>query len=339
MEDNKMCCLFGFYNYSGRAIKGLDKLTNMLAHEATERGTDATGISYNKNNRLITYKRPESAFKMNFQGVEDVRCVIGHTRHATQGRKQDNCNNHPFIGNCQNNVFALAHNGVLFNDTALHTTYKLPYTRIQTDSYIAVQLLEHFKTLNNQNIKKMCELLRGSYCFSILDNDDVLYLVKGDNPLHLIHFPKRKLYVYASTDDILFRALIDTMLFDDIQNNEFEMITFEAETILQILPNGDIISSEFVQDYGYSYSYGRSSNWYDYGWYDDDEWEDLTEIAAKSKKTTKTTKTTYNADVDVDLEYLEQVKAYARYAGYEDDDVDYLLASGCTLDEVAEMFC
>ena len=38
-----MCCLFGFYNYSGQTIKNLSHLTNCLAEEATVRGTDATG--------------------------------------------------------------------------------------------------------------------------------------------------------------------------------------------------------------------------------------------------------------------------------------------------------
>ena len=30
-----MCCLFGFYNYSGQSIKDLSRLTNSLAEEAT----------------------------------------------------------------------------------------------------------------------------------------------------------------------------------------------------------------------------------------------------------------------------------------------------------------
>ena len=46
-----MCCLFGIYNYSGKNIKTLPKLTNALAREATIRGLDATGIAY--NNRTL----------------------------------------------------------------------------------------------------------------------------------------------------------------------------------------------------------------------------------------------------------------------------------------------
>ena len=51
-----MCSLFGFYNYSKSDIKDLSQLTNKLAQEATVRGTDATGISYNYKNNLIIIK-------------------------------------------------------------------------------------------------------------------------------------------------------------------------------------------------------------------------------------------------------------------------------------------
>ena len=50
-----MCCLFGFYNYSGKVIGNLSKLTNSLAVQATVRGTDAEGIAYNDNNKLIIH--------------------------------------------------------------------------------------------------------------------------------------------------------------------------------------------------------------------------------------------------------------------------------------------
>ena len=48
-----MCCLFGIYNCSGSEIKGLSKVTNSLAREATARGMDATGIAYNHKGNLL----------------------------------------------------------------------------------------------------------------------------------------------------------------------------------------------------------------------------------------------------------------------------------------------
>ena len=132
-----MCCLFGFYNYSGQTIKELRHLTNCLAEEATVRGTDATGIAYNHKGKLIIHKEPKSAFQINFKHPDDIVSVTGHTRHSTQGNKNKNYNNHPFSGRCKNVRFALAHNGVLTNDCELRKELRLPHTKIETDSFIA----------------------------------------------------------------------------------------------------------------------------------------------------------------------------------------------------------
>ena len=83
----------------------------------------------------------------------------------------------------------LAHNGVLYNDAELKTKYHLPKTQIETDSYVAVQLLEQEKQLHAESIKKVAELVNGSFVFTILRNDNTLFLVKGNNPLTLYHFP------------------------------------------------------------------------------------------------------------------------------------------------------
>lgn len=188
-----MCCLFGFYNYSGQSIKDLSRLTNTLAKEATVRGTDATGIAYNHKDRLIIHKEPKSAFQVSFKHPDDIISVTGHTRHSTQGNKNKNYNNHPFSGHCKNVNFALAHNGVLTNDFKLRRELKLPSTKIETDSFIAVQLIEKKKMLDGDSIKFMAEKINGSYAFSILDSNNTLWLVRGDSPLSLIHIAILKL--------------------------------------------------------------------------------------------------------------------------------------------------
>ena len=103
--------------------------------------------------------------------------------------------------------FALAHNGVLHNDVKLRKQMSLPGTPVKTDSYIAVQLLEQQKTLDIQSISEMAELVEGSFVFTVLDENSNLYFVKGDNPLALYHYETCGLYVYASTEAILDRAL------------------------------------------------------------------------------------------------------------------------------------
>ena len=52
-----MCCLFGYYNYSGNSIKNISELTNSLSEQATVRGTDAAGIAYVNKNTLTVHKR------------------------------------------------------------------------------------------------------------------------------------------------------------------------------------------------------------------------------------------------------------------------------------------
>ena len=194
-----MCAVFGFLDYKGKTSNAvLKKLIHYLSVAAEVRGTDATGIAYVRSSGIITYKKPKPAHKVKLFFPRDTRAVIGHTRFTTQGSETRNCNNHPFEGHCGTEAFALAHNGVLYNDRELRREQHLPPTPIETDTYVAVQLLEQGQNLDTENIKRMAELVEGSFVFTILRNDNTLFLVKGNNPLTLYHFPALGLYVYAS---------------------------------------------------------------------------------------------------------------------------------------------
>ena len=117
----------------------------------------ATGIAYNFNDRLRIYKRPLPARKMKIHVPHGVNVVMGHTRMTTQGNAQFNQNNHPFLGKVDGNCFALAHNGVLWNDKELRMEENLPMTSVETDSYVAVQLLEQQKALDFDSLQAMAE--------------------------------------------------------------------------------------------------------------------------------------------------------------------------------------
>ena len=300
-----MCCLFGFYNYSGQPIKNLSHLTNALAEEATVRGTDATGIAYNHKDKIVIHKEPKSAFQINFKHPDDIISVTGHTRHSTQGNKNKNYNNHPFSGHCKNANFALAHNGVLTNDFKLRKEWRLPNTKIETDSYVAVQLIEKKKILNSESIKFMSENISGSFAFSILDSNNTLWLIRGDSPLSLIHIPKYKLYVYASTEEILYKALVETKLFAEIKKGAFEEIEINSGDILNILSDGTIVYDKFEY---IDNSYFGHCQWWNFG-------------------------TSKNS-------YIDDLKSVAAYQGYSPDDVDELINSGFTPEEVEEyLYC
>ena len=175
-----MCSLFGIIDYRGvLTAREKNKILSVLSRECEVRGTDATGIAYNFGKSIHVYKRPLAARKMRFRIPNGVNVVMGHTRMTTQGNAKLNYNNHPWA----TRTFALAHNGVLWNDSFLRETEELPYTLVETDSYVAVQLLEKEKTLGFQSIQMMAEKVRGSFVFTILDRQNNLYFVRGENPL------------------------------------------------------------------------------------------------------------------------------------------------------------
>ena len=59
-----MCSLFGWLDYEGvMPHRMLRKLTQALANAAKERGTDAAGISYINESKVVIYKRPKPAHK------------------------------------------------------------------------------------------------------------------------------------------------------------------------------------------------------------------------------------------------------------------------------------
>ena len=203
-----MCCLFGFVDYTGAlSVNQKNRLIQKLSIAAEARGTDATGIAYNTSRGLQIYKRPLAAHRLHLRIPAEAHVVSGHTRMTTQGSAKKNFNNHPFFGHVKGKTFALAHNGTIWNDLELRRTKHLPRTKVQTDSFIAVQLIEQQKSLDFSSLRYTAEAVEGSFSFTVLSERDDLYLIKGDNPLNIVHFPKVGVYIYASTAEILNKAL------------------------------------------------------------------------------------------------------------------------------------
>ena len=223
-----MCSLFGLIDFKGVLnTHTKNKILNTLARECQVRGTDATGIAYNFNDRLRIYKRPIPARKMKIHIPHGVNVVMGHTRMTTQGNAQFNQNNHPFLGHVDSGAFALAHNGVLWNDKELRAMENLPQTSVETDSYVAVQLLEQQKTLDFDSLKAMAEKVEGSFAFTVLDKDDAIWFVVGDNPLCIMFYDSY--LFYASTRDILCKTIRKLKL-----NTPSDILEAKEGTILKI---------------------------------------------------------------------------------------------------------
>ena len=306
-----MCCLFGFVDYGHQlSRKQRSRLLSVLSTVCEERGTDATGIAYNVAGKQVIFKRPLPAHLMWYRVPSEATIVMGHTRMTTQGSEKKNENNHPFSGNVGSTRFALAHNGVLYNDKALRKQMTLPDTRIETDSYVAVQLLEKYGKLDFDGLRFMSEELEGSFTITTLSNYDDLFIAKGNNPISIQHFPDSKLYVYASTEDILQKALKKA----NLPLGRAERVNMYTGELLRIDASGKISRSHF----------------------------DDTKLYA-TFMTPWTHRSSYvpvNRPYADNTSYLDDLKAVAVYFGIMPEDVDALLEDGMTLDEIEEfLYC
>lgn len=307
-----MCCLFGILDYGhSLSVRRKNKVLSVLASACEARGTDATGIAYNSGGKLRIYKRPVPAHRMRFKVPADAAYIMGHTRMATQGNEHQNFNNHPFPGTTKDGAFALAHNGVLYNDKYLRRSLLLPGTRIETDSYIGVQLIEQKKTLDFASLRYMAEQVEGSFAFSVLDGKDSLYLIKGDNPLCLVHFPALGLYLYASTEEILNRALRKARLPEETARR----VPVDCGEILKIDRAGAITRGEFDPSGLFLWNPLSPYSWCDW------QHPQLPQAAAPD-------------------DYLDEIKSVAPAFGYTPEAIDRLAAMGFSAEELEEfLYC
>ncbi len=301
-----MCCLFGFMDY-GNSLRPRQRvqLAHILASVCEARGTDATGIAYNSSRGLQIHKRAVAGHKLRIRLPLQTTTVMGHTRLTTQGSEIQNQNNHPFLGNTPAGRFALAHNGVLHNDKFLREQQNLPHTPIETDSFIAVQLIEQENALHLKSLQTMAEQVEGSFVFTVLDEEDSLYFVRGENPLTIYHFPKRGLYVYASTKDLLNKSLTQ---FGHLGEYPQE-VTQQCGDLVKITADGKIHRATFDDTHLYQVSY--------YPQY----------------------RSCYFPAV-TDRTYLEELKSVAASFGYTEEEIDELYLMGITPDEIEEyLYC
>ena len=301
-----MCAIFGLLDYKSKltAAQRL-QIIKVLGTAAEVRGTDATGIAFFQRKRLCIQKAPKPAHKMRYRIPSDVRVIMGHTRMTTQGDAKHNQNNHPFPGKAGSTAFALAHNGVLANDRELRLLHNLSETGIETDSYVAVQLIEKQSELSPGSLQKMAELLEGHFTFTVLDQNNSLYFIKGNNPLTIYKFPTLGLYLYASTSEILDHALIVLGMED-----EYQIIQPEQGEILQI----DRFGRQNITRFSTS-----KINW---DWpcthWDFPVWP----------------------TVIVEEDYIDTLKRIANIYGYDDNFVDELLSEGFSTDEIEDfIYC
>ena len=304
-----MCCLFGVVDHAlSLTRRQRQRLVSSLSIAAQARGTDATGLAYCSDGHLRICKVPRPARAVRFRIPADAAVMMGHTRMTTQGSASRNYNNHPFGGKAGGMPFALAHNGVLWNDDLLRRSLGLPATRIETDSYAAVQILEKQGALTFSALRYMAEQVDGSFVFTVLDQENRLYVVKGDNPFCLWYFPQSGCYAYASTEAILQEGLCRSRL--DLGRHE--AISVHCGEIL-CLEAGHAISRERFDD-AHLLRGCMFSPWQGAGWHQRAE------------------------DFCKDEPYLEALRSVAPSFGYTESDVALLTHQGFSPMEIEELF-
>lgn len=144
----------------------------------------------------------------------------------------------------------------------------------------------------------MAEAVEGNFTFTVLDQNNNLYIIKGSNPMCLLHFPALGIYIYTSTESIMKNALKRVGL----HKFAYERVQTDDGDILRIDKTGVIERAEFEPRLFRS-RYG--------GWHD---WEEEY----------------YSVHEDLLL-------AYCGCYGVDTSDVELLLEFGYSCDEIELM--
>lgn len=155
----------------------------------------------------------------------------------------------------------------------------------------------------------MAEVLEGPFTFTILDQDNNLYFIKGSNPLTIYHYPKLGLYLYASTQEILANAL-KTL---GMQKIVHETVLPWPGDILRIDSRGQMEKSTFVVD------------------------DPFPTFVSRAQRISPEFRHNHRVRQRAQQEYIQAMKSLAVFYGYEADYVDALLADGYTAAELEDL--
>lgn len=222
-----MCGIFGMLFLNNKNIKAdvVKDILKKVMVNSQARGPHATGLSFAKTRRFITYKHNVNATKFlslpNTQKVIDSGIgtdsksfpfsVIGHTRYQTQGCHTNPVNNHPII--CGNLVGV--HNGSIINDDNIFDWIRREHGKSvrlgQVDSeaiFSGINFLAGENKVSNTNsytpvtnaVTELMNDIRGSLACALQDaeNPQTMWLFRRSNPIDLLHFEREGMLIFAS---------------------------------------------------------------------------------------------------------------------------------------------
>ena len=197
-----MCGIVGYKGKNNNAIKVVIEGLENLEY----RGYDSAGIAYLKESKINIEK--EAGRIKNLKDKLDLEdksnLAIGHTRWATHGIPT-RTNSHPH----QVGKFTMVHNGIIENYLTLkEELLKNNYTfKSDTDTEIACAYLDYLYKQEKdilKSLQKLIQVIKGSYAFGIIceDDKDHLYALRSSSPL-IIALGQDENYIASDVPAIL----------------------------------------------------------------------------------------------------------------------------------------
>lgn len=196
-----MCGIAGYLSFDDNRPE-TKKLMKMFS-ELETRGTDASGIAYPHDGKLVVFKKNVPSSKLiNLQEFHAAMgrspsAMIFHCRATTHGSAAVNSNNHPVYSG---DKVALVHNGVIQN----HNTIGTKPDGVEVDTMAILHLANTYS--NAEMFSESVSKLYGSMACAVLrqEKDDIkLWLFRECNPITYIQDKEDGILYFASTDYIL----------------------------------------------------------------------------------------------------------------------------------------
>ena len=197
-----MCGIVGYKGNNNNAIKVVIEGLENLEY----RGYDSAGIAYLKDNKINIEKEAGRIknLKNKLNPKDKSNLAIGHTRWATHGIPT-RTNAHPH----QVGKFTIVHNGIIENYLTLkEELLKNNYTfKSDTDTEIACAYLDYLYKQEKdilKSLQKLIQVIKGSYAFGIIceDDKDHLYALRSSSPL-IIALGQDENYIASDVPAIL----------------------------------------------------------------------------------------------------------------------------------------
>jgi len=200
-----MCGIFGFV--TNKPSKENYKLFEDLCFLSSSRGTDSTGIAVVHKDKVIIEKAPipspkfiEEKLPSYAKQIASANIAIGHTRKWTQGKPEDNNNNHPVVSDS----WVMVHNGVCSQMDRIKG-YKY---RGEVDSEILLSYVEKY------GLEKGLPKLQGYAAVAILNKADPskLFLWRHNETVYLGYDKDTETIFFGSTEEILETGLANKLV-------------------------------------------------------------------------------------------------------------------------------